>query len=304
MNNPDLFLVFAKPKRAFKDMKVVLLFYVWLLPMMISCTTAGQENRNEIIKFNSGGVTLEGILDLPKGDGRFPLVVFVHGSGRRTRADYNEFVAPFVADGFATFRYDKRGVGSSAGAYTDVDVGTENSPATILRLAKDAIAAVESLRHHRSIDSTQCILIGASQAGWIIPVAASLADIYLVATFSGPAVSVGEEIYYSSLAENGDYSLEDANKRVLSYQGPKGFDPIPYVSKLTPPSLWIFGSADASIPVERSIQLLEGVRNRFSLPIEIQVVPGVDHSMRSKAGEATDYVSRILNWIEKQRMKR
>ena len=283
---------------------MVLLFYVWLLPMMISCTTAGQGNRNEIIQFNSSGVTLEGILDLPKGDGKFPLVVFVHGSGRRTREDYNEFVEPFVANGFATFRYDKRGVGSSAGAYADVDVGTENSPATIHRLANDVIAAVKSLRHHRSIDSTQFILIGASQAGWIIPVAASLTDIYLVATFSGPAVSVGEEIYYSSLAENGDYSLEDANKRVLTYQGLKGFDPIPYVTKLTRPSLWIFGSADASIPVERSIQLLEEVRNGFSLPIEIEVVPGVDHSMRSKAGEVTDYVGRILNWIKKQRLKR
>jgi uncharacterized protein len=275
---------------------------VWfILPLVFCCTpSGGQHHKSEIIQFNSGGVFLEGRLDLPTSKGKFPLLIFVHGSGRRTRADYDEFVVPFLQNGFATFRYDKRGVGNSMGTYADVDVGTDNSPTTIHTLARDVIAAVKKLKHNASIDSARCILVGASQAGWIIPLAATLENIYLTAIFSGPSVSVGEEIYYSSLAENGDYTVAEANKMVLSYQGTKGFDPIPYLGRITKPSLWIFGKEDESIPVDRSIQLLKQVRDKYALPIQIQVVPGVNHSMRSKDGKVADYVSRTLNWILEQ----
>ena len=278
---------------------------ICLMLALVFCFTAGrgQQHKSEIIQFNSSGVKLEGTLDLPTGNGKFPLLVFVHGSGRRTRADYQEFVAPFLQSGFAIFRYDKSGVGNSKGTYADVDVGTENSPTTIHTLAKDVIAAVISLKHNASIDSSRCILVGASQAGWIIPLAATLENIYLTAIFSGPSVSVGEEIYYSSLAENGNYTVAEANKMVLSYQGIKGFDPIQYLGRLTSPSLWIFGKEDESIPVDRSIQLLKQVRDKFSLPIQIQVVPGVNHSMRSKDGKVADYVSHILHWIKEQQNK-
>jgi len=278
---------------------------IWLMLPLVICGTASslQKHKSQTIQFNSSGVILEGTLDLPTDKGKFPLLVFVHGSGRRTRADYGEFVAPFLENGFALFRYDKRGVRNSRGTYADVDVSTENSPATIHTLAKDVIAAVKSLKHNASIDSSRCILVGASQAGWIIPLAATLENIYLTAIFSGPSVSVGEEIYYSSLAENGDYTVAEANKMVLSYQGIKGFDPIPYLGRLTNPSLWIFGKEDESIPVDRSIQLLKQVREKFSLPIQIQVVPGVNHSMRSKDGKVADYVIQILNWIKEQQNK-
>lgn len=275
-----------------------------MLPLMFCCTAiGGQQQKSEIIRFKSSGVIIEGILDLPTGKGKFPLLVFVHGSGRRTRTDYQEFLTPFLKNGFATFRYDKRGVGNSNGSYADVDVGTENSPTTIHTLAKDVVAAVENLKRNANVDSSRCILVGASQAGWIIPLAASLENIYLTAIFSGPSVSVGEEIYYSSLAENGSYSQAEANKMVLSYQGSKGYDPIPYLGKMTRPSLWIFGKEDESIPVERSIQLLKQVRDKFSLPIQIQIVPGVNHSMRSGDGKAADYVNDILNWIKAQQKK-
>src|SRR5688572_407627 len=146
-----------------------LLRYVLLIPLSY-ITVSGAEHTSEIIQFNSNGVILEGVLDLPNGVGKFPLVVFVHGSGMRSRSDYGEFVAPFLQNSFAIFRYDKRGVGNSGGTYFDVDVGTNNSPITIPTLAKDVIAAVKSLKRNPRIDSTRCILVGASQAGWIIPV--------------------------------------------------------------------------------------------------------------------------------------
>ncbi len=271
-----------------------------ILAMVITCAHAQDSvPRSEVIQFTSSGILLEGVLNLPKKEGKVPLVVFVHGSGRRTRSDYGEFISPLLNAGFATFRYDKRGVGASGGTYVGVE--TSNSPTTIPALAMDAASAIMQLKHHANIDSTRCMLIGASQAGWIIPVAASYSNLFLTVCFSGPAVSVGEEIYFSWLAENGDYTVEEASSMLQSYQGNHGFDPIPYIRDLHQPSLWVFGDQDQSIPVERSVQLLEAARNSLQLPIQIQVIPGVNHSLMSKDGKYADYVGYILDWIKTHR---
>lgn len=268
-----------------------------ILAMAISCSNANDGvPRSEIIQFTSGDILLEGVLDLPKKEGKVPLVVFVHGSGRRTHSDYEEFVPPLLKAGFATFRYDKRGVDASGGTYVGVE--TSNSPTTIPTLAMDAASAIMQLKHHSKIDSTHCILIGASQAGWIIPVAAGHSNLFLTVCFSGPAVTVGEEIYFSHLAENGDYTVEEASRMVQSFHGNHGFDPISYIQNLRQPSLWIFGEQDQSIPVDRSIQLLEAARDSLQLPIQIHVIPGVNHSLMSKDGKFADYVGYILAWIK------
>ncbi|HTF21637.1 MAG TPA: alpha/beta fold hydrolase [Chryseolinea sp.] len=271
---------------------------LYVLPMALS-STAGNHciYSSEVIRFNSNGVFLEGQLDLPNSEGRVPMAVFVHGSGMRTRADYADFIAPFLQNNIAVFRFDKRGVGNSGGSYSDVDVSTENSPVTIHTLAMDVAAAIKYLKGNTRIDSSRCVLVGASQAGWIIPVAAELEDIYATAIFSGPTVSVGEEIYYSSLAESKNYSVADANKMVLSSNHSAGFDPIPYLRKLDRPSLWIFGDQDESIPIDHSLQILKQVRDEFHQPIYIEIVSGANHGMRFRDGTRSDYVSDILRWI-------
>jgi uncharacterized protein len=83
-------------------------------------------------------------------------------------------------------------------------VGTANSAAMFPLLAGDMTPAVEHLRTLPGIDGRRVGLAGASQAGWIIPVAVTLAPkAKLAVIFSGPTVSVGLEIYYSELAEQG-----------------------------------------------------------------------------------------------------
>jgi pimeloyl-ACP methyl ester carboxylesterase len=84
----------------------------------------------------------------------------------------------------AVLGYDKRGVGRSTGNW---------KTASFEDLAGDAVAAFEYLKSRRDVDSGQIGLLGVSQAGWIMPIAAVRAkDISFLISVSGPAVPAAE----------------------------------------------------------------------------------------------------------------
>jgi Predicted hydrolase of the alpha/beta superfamily len=77
--------------------------------------------------------------------------------------------------------YDKRGVGESTGDW---------NAATYEDLAGDAVAAVEYLKTRRDIDAAQIGLLGISQAGWIMPLAAVRSkDVAFLISISGAGVT-------------------------------------------------------------------------------------------------------------------
>jgi dipeptidyl aminopeptidase/acylaminoacyl peptidase len=254
------------------------------------------EATTETVRFTNNGDTLEGNLDLPRGDGKVPLVVFVHGSGMSTRGDYRELSQKLNEAGFATFRYDKRGVGKSGGNF--VEVSTWNSNDRMKLLAADAVAAIKALRSHKRVNAEKIIVMGGSQAGWIIPLVAGLADVSSTVCISGPTVSVGEEIYYSDLAEQGSHAQDEADKMLNDFKGQKGFDNIGYVSKMKKPSLWIFGGKDISIPVKRCIARLDSVKRAARVPVDMKIYPEGDHGIYNQlARRMEDYTSAIIQWL-------
>lgn len=229
--------------------------------------------------FRSGDVELAYLLDRPPGRGPHPAVVIGHGSGRVRKEDQAEVARQFLGAGFAVLRYDKRSVGESGGVYSGV--GTSNSPTMMPLLARDMAAAASHLRALPGIDARHVGLAGASQAGWIIPVALTLdPKASFAVIFSGPTVSVGLEIYYSELAEQGTMSPEDAESRLADYQGAHGFDPLPYLERIEVPVLWVLGAADHSIPTKRSVAILESLVRARARRFTWFVYPGVDHGLR------------------------
>lgn len=272
--------------------KLFLLFA--LLPCCASERSAPVE---EFLKFQSGEVVLEGTLNLPDNEGKFPVAVFIHGSGLRTRDDYRAFVKSFNDIGVATFRYDKRGVGASGGKY--IDVGTVNSERAFAILAGDAIAAIEQLKKESRIDSQKIILVGASQAGWIIPEVNTRTNIYLSVCISGPLVSVGEEIYYSNLAEHGARTQEEADSLLQFFDGEKGFDPLSRITIMRRPSLWLFGGKDVSIPIKRSLELFDSLQIKANPYLEMKFFPEADHGLYNHSTHRReDYIADIVDWIK------
>ncbi len=136
-------------------------------------------------------ITLAGTLSLPEGDGPFPAVILISGSGAQDRDESLLPIAeikPFalIADyltrqGIAVLRYDDRGVGGSGG-----DPTTANSA----DLATDAEAALDYLLTRPEIDPAKIGLLGHSEGGLIAPmIAARRADVAFIVSLAGPAVN-------------------------------------------------------------------------------------------------------------------
>lgn len=273
---------------------------LFLFPL-IACSSKDQQviadSLVSTVQFvSSDGIVLEGTLELPTLTGTHPVVVFIHGSGRATRSDYQEVVNQLLPKGYAVFRYDKRGVGASQGTYSGVSA--KNSSELIPLLASDAAAAISQLKKNAVIDPGRVILIGASQAGWIIPAVVATTGISLTVCISGPAVSVGEEIFYSQLAETGSYTQDEADQMLASFSGPKGYDPLSNIEMMHKPSLWIFGGKDVSIPIKRTLDLLDSVRSDHKLPIEIKLYPNANHGIfNANTGKFENYIPPMIEWL-------
>ncbi|HIG74447.1 MAG TPA: alpha/beta fold hydrolase [Bacteroidetes bacterium] len=148
--------------------------------------------REETVRVESEpGVTIEGTLTLPEGDGPFPAAVLIPGSGPQDRdwdiADHQ--IAVVWADwlaraGIASYRFDERGVGASTGDWAS---------AGIPDFALDAGAAVQHLSTRSDIASVG--VVGHSEGGYIAPrVATTIPDVAFVVTLAGPGV-LGAEVY-------------------------------------------------------------------------------------------------------------
>ncbi len=121
--------------------------------------------RKREVSFNNGTLTLRGTLYLPKGEGPFPAVVFVHGSGPETRAN-SSFSANWLASiGYVALTYDKRGTGKSDGAENDWKRFSFDN------LASDAMAALDYLSDQPEVDPSRIGIHATSQGGWVAALA-------------------------------------------------------------------------------------------------------------------------------------
>lgn len=152
--------------------------------------------RAEEVQFRNedAGIALGGTLTLPPGDGPFPAVVLITGSGAQDRDETIFGHKPFLvlADaltrrGIAVLRADDRGVNKSEG---------NAAQSTSADFAGDALAGVALLRSRPEIDPKAIGLIGHSEGGLIAPMAANRCDdVAFVVLLAGTGLT-GEEIIY------------------------------------------------------------------------------------------------------------
>ncbi len=266
--------------------------------------------RSQDVLLQSDGVTLAATLALPRWkQGPFPVVVIVHGSGPTRRRDQRGYVRRLVPHGIAVLLYDKRGVGASGGTYGVVDVG--DSEERLGQLADDAVAAASWLKEHAEIDPQRIGLLGGSQAGWIMPLAASRSEaVRFVVSISGPAVTVGQEIHYSRLTGSDpgthvDLSDEEIRRRMAEFEGPHGYDPAPALEAMNVPSLWILGGQDRSVPTELTVRKRQALKDRRPGQLEFHVFPQGNHAIReASTGRSIDYWVPIHKWLQERHIVR
>ena len=140
-------------------------------------------------KFN---IQLAGTLTIPAGEGPFPAVIMITGSGGQNRNEELLGHKPFLVisdwltrNGIAVLRYDDRGVAKSQGSQLN---------STSADFATDAEAAINFLKNRSKINPKAIGLLGHSEGGLIAPIlAASNNEIAFIVSLAGPGVT-GQQI--------------------------------------------------------------------------------------------------------------
>jgi pimeloyl-ACP methyl ester carboxylesterase len=162
----------------------------------------------ESVYFLNEDIRLVGELYLPTNPGPHPTVIFTHGSGGagRDNSRYQLEATYFAEQGIASLVFDKRGYGESGGDWRT---------ATFEDLASDAVAAVDYLKSRNDIDVSRLGLRGASQSGWILPLAAiESADVRYLILISPAGMTPYDQILYDvrTDVEDAGFSPRDAEQ--------------------------------------------------------------------------------------------
>lgn len=142
-----------------------------------------------------GGHTIAGTFTRPPGDGPFPAVILISGSGPQDRDEALLGHRPFLVlsdhltrRGIAVLRFDDRGVGKSTGDF---------AAATSADFVSDVLAGVAYLLGRDDVEPDRIGLAGHSEGGLIAPMAAVASDdVAYIVLMAGPGVS-GERVLYA-----------------------------------------------------------------------------------------------------------
>jgi len=239
-------------------------------------TIASLDVTRERFFIQSGDVRLESELLIPSG-GRDvkPVVIFSSGSGHNIYQHYSPgllekyVLGVFLPRDMAVLFMNKRGLGESECNIWHSDFQGR---------ADDVYAAVQYLQGHPSIDAGNIGLVGHSQGGWIVTLAASQhEDISFFISLAGPTQTVYEqvtdEIEFHLLCEGYQGAeLQELVEKELSIRrlgatigkfiplGDVGFtskilyyNPRPALQTAHSPGLLVFGEMDPMAPADQNL---------------------------------------------------
>ena len=231
--------------------------------------------REGVFLTGAGPAQIEGELFLPEGDGPFPSMIIVPGSGNESRVELETFADILNPNGYALYIYDKRGIGNSTGSYPPDDL--EIQTAFIRERALDVLGIIDLLMNHELIDPDRIGLYGSSQGAWVNSKVYEMSEgiSYLVMA-SGGVASGGLERYYCGLTDDANVTIDEAISQLADYDGALGYDPLPIVRVMDLPALWIYGNEDRSHPARYDLQVLEDLnKENFT----VHLYENTDHEL-------------------------
>ena len=281
----------------------------------LSWTRAGTAVRYDRVRLHQQEVrigTQAATLTLPDGPGPFAAAAMVHGSEPSGREEFQTFSAYLESIGVAVLAGDKRGVGESG----DIFPGTAATDTSMRALAGDADAQARFLAHLPQIDRNRIGLLGDSQAGWVIAVAAAREGaVRWALPLAGPATTAGETDYFTRLAGAEQRPPSGTRARMLAEVralGPTGFDPLPFLRRLSIPVFWVYGDDDRNVPTELCVERLASIRagHDFSWVVLsmthalIDLPNGLYSSLARSRGFNAGLFPAVGGWLRRQRVVR
>jgi dienelactone hydrolase len=241
--------------------------------------------REMEVKLGEGKWVLPGTLSLPVGEGPFPAVVLIHGSGPQDRDEtilgnkpFRDLAWGLASRQIAVLRYDKRTQAHQAEMAKVKDSITIKEEVT-----EDALAAAALLRKTKGVNPKQVFLLGHSLGAMMAPRLgkedAELAGLILLAAPTRPLEdAIMEQITYiaslgEKLTDKQKAEIEKIKEQVARVKDPKlaadtpvselpfgvaapywlslrGYEPAKVAAELKQPLLILQGERDYQVTME------------------------------------------------------
>jgi hypothetical protein len=302
---------------------ILIVFYSLAFGMTFLKKSLSSRIRSYDISIPSENIMLGATLTIPKTDSlsKLPGILLIHGSGKQDRDEtfglfngtFKEMAMFLSENGFATIRYDKRGVGQSGGDFL---------ASGLYDFARDAESVFNYLKSREEVDSSKIFLIGHSYGGKVATMVSSrhpeVAGLILLACVASqePDNLIRQNKFISEAKkESGEerkarlemidsWAEKVKNRDLLNYsdyfkpnelskefQKMQQANPLPprwmfqameynqlkTLEKLKMPILAISGASDWLVPPSET-RLLEKTLEEANHPdFEVKVFPEVDH---------------------------
>ena len=200
--------------------------------------------------------------------------------------------------GLVTLSCDKRGVAQSGGAYPGEFPGV---PA-VDQYARDVQAQARFLAGLAEVDPARVGIAGVSQAGWIMPLAATRETaIRFMLGIVSPTLTQGQTDHWANLNAQGQApptrTDEDMEAEVRA-TAPSGVDPMPAIRAMRIPAIWLFGGKDRIVPSRLCVERLDPVAREPGRDFTHRVFPGGTHGLLFTANGLIDEQARSSRFVE------
>ncbi len=244
--------------------------------------------REQEVTVGSGEWELPGILTIPNGQGPFPAVVLVHGSGPNDRDETVGANKPFkdiawglASRGIAVLRYDKR-----TRVHADKLASLADGITVKEETTDDALAAVDLLRQTEGIEAKRVFVLGHSLGGMLAPrIAEADREIAGLIIMAGPTRPLEDLIVEQTqyiLSLSGEVSVQEQRQVEAIQQEAtaiKALEPSIDVSAKydllgAPPQYWLdlqgYNPAVAASTLPQPMLILQGERDYQVTLIDFQ----------------------------------
>lgn len=264
-------------------------------------------NYEEVFFHNDAqSIDLAGMLFLPEGEGPFPGVVVIHGSGPSMRANgwYITLTKHLQDSGIAVLLPDKRGSEQSGGDWRNADYED---------LSTDTIAALNFLRSESELPLSQIGVVGMSEGGKYSSLVATIdGNLDFVVNVVGSAVLPKEQLQFEE-----NYNLQQmgippgisylvaliSTAQIRYLREPEfwskvsNFDPNFYWSQVKARSLVLYGEDDTNVPSRESERRLKALENPN---IRVIVYENSGHALEDPPSQGNSiFRSEALNEISR-----